>query len=307
MENQLALQTSFLEGLPPTDELLHGGPIPFFLGLVLVALLARRRSFDAFAAALAVGAGSLYFHVYLMGWLTPGSVPSFAAIRAEQWLSWLVLAGLGAGAVSGSSGKLLQTLIPMALGAAVVFLIQHPILKSTDAFAERAQLLGITFGLWALTYGGFRLAATRANSSRHLLVLLISTGVASAVIGMSGSRKLAQLAGAGVAALAATTLFARLIERKGAPRPDLLRGALGPAWTWNAALLLAAHHYAYLELDIALLVVAPALLVAPLALILRGRGLVSDGLAALLASSPAIVALVLAAMRFAEEPDYGGY
>ncbi len=307
MESQLALQISFLEGLPPADELLHGGPAPFFLGLVLVALLARRRSWDAPAAALATGVGSLYFHVYLMGWLMPGSVPSFAAIRAEQWLSWLVLAGLGAGAVSGTSGKFLQTAIPVSLGAAVVFLIQHPILKSTDAFGERAQLLGLTFGLWILGFGGFRLAATRATSSRNLLVLLISTGVASAVIGMSGSRKLAQLAGAGVAALAATTLFAHLTERKGTPRPGLLLGALGPAWTWNAALLLAAYHFAYLELDVALLAVAPALLVTPLALLVRGRGFLWDGLAVLLTSAPALVALGLAAARFGDEPDYGDY
>ena len=171
MPPQLCLQTSLLKGLPPTAELLHGGPLPFFLGLMAVALIARRRALDGLGAALGVGIGYLYFHTYLDGWLLPGSVPSFAAIRADQWLSWLVLAGLGAGAVAGTSGRFFSTAIPLALGAAVVFLIQHPILKTTGDFGERAILLGATFGLWLVTFFGLRAAASRGNGSWHLLIL----------------------------------------------------------------------------------------------------------------------------------------
>lgn len=287
--------------LPPTDELLVGGPVPFFVALFLVALLARRRSLDAPASALAVGAGYLVLHVYLIGWLLPGNVPSFAAIRAEQWLAWLVLLGIGVGSLFGARGGAFARWTPMTLGAAVLFLIQFPILKSSDAFTERASLLLVTGGLWYGALAGWSAAGRSGNGRRPLLTLVIVTTVASLVIGFSGSRKLAQMAGAGSAALVGLLLFTAAAERSGEARRDLYRGALPPAFTWSTALLLCAYHFAYLDLDVALLVLAPAIVLPVIGRFVSARTWIADGVVASVGALPALVALWIAAQRFAAE------
>ena len=294
-----------LDDLPPFDELLVGGPLAFFLALIACALLARGPRRDALAAALGCGLGYLVLHVYLIGWLLPGSVPSLAAVRAEQWLSWLVAIAAGVSAYLASAGGFFRVALPVVLGAALVVSIQLPILKMSEGLGDRALLLSATGAMWLGAWCSSSWATSAGTARRHVALFGLVGLATSLAVGFSGTRKLAQLAGAGTAAVLGVLVFALAAERRDAePRSGLARGALGPTAVWAAALLLAAYHFAELSWDVGLLCFGPLLLAGPVSHLVRGRSFGADVAYVLAAGLPALVGLTLAALRFEPEPEY---
>lgn len=312
-----------LDDLPPLIELILGGPVPLLLAFLLAAF-GSRLGRGALGAALGIVVGYTVLHWKLNGALYPGRFTSLAAVRVEHWLFWIVPLGALAGLAAGHLSRGLAALLPVSLGLGALVLCFYPKLRGFWEPGEAAlwALLWLT-AFWLAWTGATRHGARSGPGQQwqNLLLAASAVGIASLVIGLSGSRKLAQMCGAlsaaglGVTALAVIEARqARQRDQSSAARPtplsavdlgsqgDLARGAQGPLLAGLLALIVIGHHYNSLDLDQALLCLAPWLLAGWL----PGRSqrpllqLVHLGVCLL----PALAALGLALLRFTPPDEY---
>jgi hypothetical protein len=304
-----------LDDLPPLIELILGGPVPFLLAFLFAALVSRLGR-GALGAALGIIAGYLVLHWKLNGALYPGRFQSLAAVRVEHWLFWILplgaLSGLSAANLRGG----LALIRPVSLGLGILALCFYPKLRGFWTPGEAA----LWFALWVAVFGcawlGYGRFAQRTNQWSALLLSGGAVGIASLVIGLSGSRKLGQMCGAlsgavlGVAALALIAARANAGGDKSTSGEEsdrsrsnnLASGAQGPLLAGLLALLVIGYHYNSLDLDQALLCLAPWPLAALLPL--RGQKAVPQLLGVGVALLPALIALGLAFARFTQEEAY---
>lgn len=302
-----------LDDLPPFRELILGGPVPFVVAFAVLALLGRRR--PSAAASLGVLAGYLVLHVELNGALYPGRYPSLAAVRVEHWLFLIPALGALCALAANGSRAALRVGLPISMCLGILVLCFYPKLKGSWSPLETLGWMG----LWTLTgnlaWHSARLGAQRAGSFPSLWIGGAAIGLSSLVIGLSGSRKLAQMSGALAAAALGLCLYT-LIEARRSPKtssggpganspadPAAALGALGPLLAGHLALLVLGVHYNELGLDQALLCLAPW----PLALAgpKAGPRWNSPGTLAqvALALIPTLAAVGLALARFSPEQE----
>jgi hypothetical protein len=292
----------------PTLDLILGGPLPFFLALLIGGTLARGGAplRGALAGALALALGYLPLHLRLEGLPLPTAVDNLSAISAWEWLGWL----LPLGAASGywlrlGSATWLRFAVRLAVVAAVVLAVVYPKIKGfwdTGTSAEVTGLgaIAVLLGWWSLDRGAARASAL------PLGVLAISALCASVAFGLTGSVVLAQLGGAVAAATGALAFLALLAERKGEPS-WWASGAVAPAWIGLVVLTASAYFYSETPWHIALLLAATPLLVGP-SMRLGPQSLKADSLRLLVLAIPPVVGLVLAYLGYEPNPyadEYG--
>ena len=305
-----------LDDLPPLRELILGGPVPFLVAFSIVALLGRRR--PILGAALALVAGYLVLHIELTGALYPGRYPSLSAVRVEQWLFVIPALGAATGWAALGARPALRLVLPISLSLGVLVLCFYPKLKGSWTPAESLGWVALWTLAANLAWHAAEAGARRAGSFPALLVGGSAVGLSSLVIGLSGSRKLAQMSGALAAATLGLCLHALIEARRSAslpasgspserqPASELALGARGALLAGHLALVVLGVHYNELGLDQALLCLAPW----PLALLAPRPGARWNSPATLLhagiALLPTLAALGLAIARFtpAEEPEW---
>lgn len=304
-----------LDDLPPLRELILGGPVPFLVAFALLALLGRSR--PSLAAGLGLLTGYWILHVELNGALYPGRYPSLAAVRVEHWL--FVIPALGALCAygAGSDRAALRLGLPVSLCLGILVLCFYPKLKGSWSPLETLGWMALWTAAGNLAWHSAQRGAERAGSFPALCLGGAAVGLSSLVIGLSGSRKLAQMSGALAAATLGLCLHTLLEARRAASsahsapaeaaaQAGAARGALGPLLAGHLALLVLGVHYNELGLDQALLCLAPW----PLAWAgpRPGPRWNSPGtlLHVALALLPTLAALGLALARFtpAEEPEW---
>lgn len=257
-------------------------------------LVRRKESSSRGGASLALAAAFLSAFVAMTGW------PRLPPVGSTQRLFYLVaLAGV-VGLVAGWRGRdrLSWVVRGFLCGLLLGFMLQSKIANAWSPPAAAAWLAGLfALGLafaWAIETnlrqdgeaGDLRLACVR-------LAVLAGTAL---VLGLSGSARLAQLAGALACGVFVVEVLARVAKR----RPWLGGDAAVPALA-VFGLMLSGYFYASLEVWPALATVAAFLLLALPAGRFRGAWL-----APLLPLALAL-GLVVAAFLAKEDDPYAGY
>lgn len=286
----------------PTLDLILGGPLPFFLALLIGATVARgdRPLRGALAGALAVAVGYLPLHLRLEGIPLPNDIDNLSAVSAWEWLGWLIpLSAAAAFWMRLGSAAPLRFAVRLALVAATVFAVLYPRIKGfwdteTSAQVAGGAAAGVLLGWWSLDR-----AAGRA-SALPLGLLAISGVCGSVTFGLTGSAVLAQLGGGLSAAAGALAFLGLLAERDGRPSHWAV-GASAPAWIGLVVLTGSAFFYSETPQHIAWLLVAAPALAGPLMLV-GPQSLKADTVRLVLLASLPITALVLAYMGYEPNP-----
>lgn len=187
--------------------------VPLLLGVGLPALLAvvflvpQARGWRSqggaprrlpWAAAPALGLGYLAGHWGILGW------PSFPPPAAEDWIVVLVTAAVGLGVLEAlwtSAPWVARWLLRGLLVAAVVGLVQRPMVQWTWTTGQSvAWGLGVGVALAVMWSSIEALAGRRPGASLPLVLVTVTAGSA-VVLGLSGSARFAQQAGALAAGL----------------------------------------------------------------------------------------------------------
>jgi hypothetical protein len=208
--------------------------------------------------------------------------------------------------------------LPISLVLGVLVLCFYPKLKGSWTPVESLGWVALWTLAASLAWHAAGAGARRAGSFPALLVGGSAVGIASLVIGLSGSRKLAQMSGALAAATLGLCLHALIETRRSAslpasgapserhPAPELALGARGALLAGHLGLVVLGVHYNELGLDQALLCLAPW----PAALLAPKPGPRWHSPATFLHTAvallPALAALGLAIARFtpAAEPEW---
>lgn len=291
----------------PFIDLILGGPLPFFLALLIGATVARGGAplRGALAGALALALGYLPLHLKLEGLPLPTAVDNLSAVSAWEWLGWLLPLGAAAGYwMRLGSAAWLRFAVRLAVVAATVFAVVYPKIKGFWDTETSVQVSGLGAVGVLLGWGSLDRGASRA-SALPLGVLAFSALCGSVAFGLTGSAVLAQLGGAVAAATGALAFLALLAERKGDPS-WWATGAVAPAWIGLAVLTASAFFYSETPQHIAWLIASAPLLVGPL-MRMGPQSLKGDTLRLALLAIPPIVGLVLAYLGYEPNPYAGEY
>ncbi len=281
--------------MSPKD-LFLGGPVPFFLALLIVAVLTRHRSSGrrALGAAIGLAVAYLAFHVHLIGFLQPWQRSSLSSVRAHEWLAWLVPLAAGVGALlgGGRAPALLHNGLPATLGGALLTAVLYPKIKGFwDAGTSAGAMVGL-FALWLLMWFSMSSFARRRGSASAAALLGLTCLCASVSVGLTGTASYAQLIGAVTAGLAGVAVVGLGLERDAPVEPALALGALPVGLVVFSLLTLAHSEPVYGELTVlnGLLLCAPLLLAGPLGRF-GGRSIPRDIVRVVLLLLPALAAL----------------
>jgi len=265
--------------------------------LLLSVFGVRERLGGRGQAAAATALAFLYGFVALTGW------PRWPPIDATQRLFFLVaLAAAAAPWVdSRRRTRAVWVLRGFLTAALLVLLLQTPLEHRWSAAEKVFWLSGLFvlgLGFHAAWARGLRDEGDRSNWMAAFVRIAMLGGVA-ALIGMSGSARLAQLTGALTCGVGVIEVGSRILRR----RPWRTDASLVLA-TATLGLLLIAYFYAELE-------TLPAALAA-LALLMTGAPIGRASSTRIVALLPLALALGLAAHALANQPedpyadDYGG-
>jgi hypothetical protein len=272
------------------------------LGLLLPALAAallllglRRAAWGPGAgAALAVGGGYVLAHLLQRGWR------GFPPAEATDWPWPCAAAGalLGATALTRRGAAPLRVALRLLAGGATAWLVLAAWRRGVEADEARFTV-GLLAAGAALAWSVLELRAARPGWFLPALLALTAAGAATA-IGLSGSAKLALLAGGLCAVLTAAAVGAALRLA-----PPSLEGLVPPCVLALLALGLAAHFYSELPARSAQLLAAAPCTSWLLAVALRERGRGPLASALLLLPAAALLALA-AALAHAASPSWDG-
>jgi hypothetical protein len=242
--------------VPTLAELLGGVGAPAAVAgvlLVLARLLGRR----AQGAALAIGGAYVAAHLALRGW---------RGWEPRESTDWVLVCAAGA-TLAGILGltRVGPTGLRLALRGLCALLVAWAVAGRVVARREGASaalgelaLPALAAALvWSLLESRRYAGGERPTPVAPCLLMVVATCAALA-IGLSGSRLLAQLAGAVAAALGAAFVVTRV-----GLAPALLPGAAAPVVATLFALVLAAVSHARLPLGCALLLAAAAVVPPP--------------------------------------------
>ncbi len=144
---------------------------------------------------VALGAGYAAGHA-ATGW------PSFPPADAVDWMAWLSIGGAAAGALGSFGSPWMGRVASAVVCAAAPVLVLRPLLSSGSEGLGAGLVAGLS-ALFVAGFAGLETLAARAPGASLPLVLWIEAGGTSAALLVSGSLRLAQLAGALAAALVA--------------------------------------------------------------------------------------------------------
>jgi hypothetical protein len=281
--------------VPTAADVLLGCVLPAVLaGLGLLAL--RRAAWGPGAgAALAAGGGYVVAHLAQRGWR------GFPPAESSDWPWVAALAGLllGASGATRRGPRPLRLVLRYAAAAAVAWFVLAAWRRGVDARVAQAFVALAAAGS-ALVWTVLELRQPGPGWFMPATLALTAAGAAAA-IGLSGSARLALMAGGlcGVLAAGATAVVLRC-------GPSSLEGAAAPATLVLAALLLAAAHYSDLpRSSMALIAAAPPVALLPRSLLGPGAG--RGRLELLLLAGP--LALLASAVKLAVDasPSWEGY
>ena len=237
--------------------LLNGVLLPALIaGLALfVAWRPWRRGGAAagghWGGAIGLAAGYAVGHGLLAGW------PAFPAVSSTQWLFWLAFGAMGIG--------LLDALVRLPAAARwgirgatsllVGWILLRPLTATWGAGTSVLWILAVGAGIFAFWSLADRAVRDRPGAGMPIAFLALTAG-GSAVLLLSASALLAQLAG-----VVAATLGAAMVLAFWRPSVSLERGAVPVVGVLLPALWVSGHFYAEMPLaSAALLLVAPAAL-----------------------------------------------
>lgn len=252
-----------------------------------LALARRERA----AAGLAAAVAFVSAYVAMTGW------PSWPPIEATARLFFVVaLAGLAA-LLMPASGGWPRWALRAVFSAVLLGLVLESVVRHRWTGAEAGLWLA---GLFALALALDRAASygleARSRPKTAALVRLTVLGTVAASLGLSGSARLAQLAGAFACGVLVVEIFALFGERRGWTAGD------GLVWTTTLlGLVLSGHYYAELGL-----LPAALLLAAVLAFALARKRHWAWTLLPLLPAAIAVTLVVVAFLGAPEDP-YAGY
>jgi len=264
-----------------------------------LALLAMRRAAWApgAGAALVLGLGYAAAHLAQRGWR------GFPPAESSDW-PWVAALGgalLGASGLTRAGPAPLRLALRLLASGALAWLVLGAWRRGVDPGSARSAVALMGAGA-ALVWSVLELRQPGPGWFTAALLALVAGGAAAA-IGLSGSAKLALLAGAACALLSAAALAAAL--RLG---PALLPGAAAPVTLVLAALLLAAAHYSDLPpRALSLLAAAPVLGLLPRAALGEARCRRGHDVVSLLLVAGAVALAVQAAVDASPEWDAGSY
>ncbi|QDU68703.1 hypothetical protein [Engelhardtia mirabilis] len=293
-----------LQGVPTGDALIWASILPFLLGLFLVALALRRTApggSTAWGASLALLGAWIAIHIAVWG------PPPMPPVMAYDWLIVGVpLAALAAlWTAANRDRRKLGLAIQVVAAVTLAGLTLWPRLRVAGwgpwENTWRSAVLG---GAILVAWLGALRGAARRPARESLGLQLATASCAAIAVGMSGTQNMAQAAG-GVAACLAGALLASMRQADGAGR--LALGSAPIAAAAVGGLLLNGHLFAYVELRVFLLCLAP-LLLAPAGALLwpNKRGLIADALRVLVLAAPALLGAALAVMTFQAEAATDG-
>lgn len=266
--------------------LFEGVLVPALVAAAVWSLGWALRGDASRTASLSVAAAYPAGHAAIVGW------PAFPPVEATQWLVYLAL---GAGALAALGGRNpLAGWWPwasrLALAVAVPVLLLRPLVTHRwNALQSATWIGGSALVIVALTKA-LEALGRRSGAGPAPLALAVCAAAGSAVLLVSGSALVAQLASVLAGTVGALTLAAWIRPQRA------VSGALFPAVAVYAGLLLAGLHYVEVPATSASLLAA-----APLSVWLTRvrplRGLTAWKLraaAVVLALLPGIAAFVVA-------------
>jgi len=204
----------------PFSYVLWGAIAPFLVGIVLAAwgsrMGARGGARGGALGALLLAAGYLSMHVELNGFLRPGAVANWTAVPTWHWLCWLVPLAALVGATARTQRPALAFGQRFALLLALLTTMTHPFVLH-GGWSPLAAFAGLSaYGLMlVLVWNGAERTA-RDTGPAFAFGLLALTGLAAAgSIGLNGTAKVAQLAGAFAAAAGGAAIVGLLVQWRG--------------------------------------------------------------------------------------------
>jgi len=225
----------------------------FLLGVVLPALLAgvtllavrRARCGPSAGAALAVGGAYVAGHLLQRGWR--GFPPS----EASDWPWPCAVAGalFGAATLGRRASSSARFVLRLIAAGAAAFVVLAAWRRGAEPATARLTLV-VVAAAGALAWSVLEAPRTGASAFLPALLALTAAGAATA-IGLSGSVKLALLAGALASVLSAAAIAAGLRLA-----PPSLEGAVAPSVLTLLSLVVAATFYSDLPRTSALLLAA---------------------------------------------------
>jgi hypothetical protein len=248
---------------------------------------------------LALGAG------FAAGYLALFGRPPFPPIDSTDWLFFLAVLLAVSGVIDGlwRLPGWLRCVVGLAVAALTVTSLLSPLVRNTWGPAEGAAWLAALAAIVWLVWSSLDALAGRDGNDSLVLQLVAVSGMASLVLMLSGSLKLAQLGGAQTAALGASLLVSLVSRSRG-----FARGAIPVFVVLSSGLMISGHFFASLTAANALLLGAAPLLcwidqIPTVHNLRRWQRVVVRTIAVLI---PCLAALAIAVVDFIRAmPDYG--